>query len=74
MSESIRAVLSNAQHPEYGQVSISFPIPTEEYDQTIAILQEKNLGDSVNQDCIVDEVESVYDVLDPLKGNAGQCG
>ena len=44
MSEVIRAVLSNSQHSEYGQVSISFPIPTEEYDQTIEVFQKKNVG------------------------------
>ena len=68
MSEVIRAVLSNAQHPEYGQVSMTFPISTEDYNQAIGILQDKGVGDSVNQDCIVDEVESAYSVLDALKG------
>ena len=68
MSEVIRAVLSNSQHSEYGQVSISFPIPTEEYDETIEILQEKDVGCSANRDCIVDGVESAYDVLNALKG------
>ena len=68
MSEVIRAVLSNAQHPEYGHVSMPFPIPTEEYDETIEILQEKDVGYSANRDCIVDEVESAYDVLETLKG------
>ena len=34
MSEVFRAVLSNAQHPEYGHVSMPFPIPNEEYDET----------------------------------------
>ena len=52
MSEVIRAVLSNAQHPEYGHVSMPFPIPTEEYDETIEILQEKDVGYSANRDCI----------------------
>ena len=68
MSEVIRAVLSNAQHPEYGQVSMPFPIPTGEYDEAIEVLQEKDVGYSVNRDCIVDEVESAYDVLNALKG------
>ena len=68
MSEVIRAVLSNVQHPEYGQVSMPFPIPTGEYDETIEVLQEKDVGYSANRDCIVDEVESAYDVLEALKG------
>ncbi len=44
MSDVIRAVLRNAQHPGYGQVSIHFPIPTEEYDQTIEVFQKKKIG------------------------------
>lgn len=35
MSYVIQAVLSNAQHPEYGQVTIPFPIPNQNYDCTI---------------------------------------
>ena len=31
MSYVIQAVLSNAQHPEYGQVTIPFPIPNQNY-------------------------------------------
>ena len=34
MSYVIQAVLSNAQHPEYGQVTI-LPIPNQNYDCTI---------------------------------------
>lgn len=33
MSYVIQAVLSNAQHPEYGQVTIPFPIPNQNYAQ-----------------------------------------
>ena len=44
MSDVIRAVLRNAQHPGYGQESIHFPIPTEEYDQTIEVFHKKNVG------------------------------
>ena len=32
MSYVIQAVLSNAQHPEYGQVTIPFPIPNQNYE------------------------------------------
>ena len=31
----IKATLSNARHPEYGEVTIPFPIKTSEYDHTI---------------------------------------
>ena len=32
----IRSALSNAEHPEYGSMSVDFPIPDEQYDHTIA--------------------------------------
>ncbi len=40
----IKAVLSNAQHPEYGQATIPFPIPNGEYDQTIETLEALKFG------------------------------
>lgn len=47
------AVLSSSQHPEYGHVTVSFPIPPEQYDQTIEMLQAMDLGFSRNRDCSV---------------------
>ena len=32
----IKATLSNARHPEYGEVTIPFPIKTSEYDHIFA--------------------------------------
>ena len=62
----IKAALSNASHPEYGQVTISFPIPDEQYDQTIEMLQTMELGFSGNRDCMVDDLDSSYSVLKAL--------
>lgn len=36
MSYVIQAVLSNAQHPEYGQVTIPFPIPNQNYEKFLS--------------------------------------
>ena len=66
MSYTIKAVLSNAQHPEYGQMTISFPIPNDQYDQTIEMLQTMDLGFSRNRDCKVDDLDSSYSVLRAL--------
>ena len=66
MSYTIKAVLSNTQHPEYGQVTIPFPIPNDQYDQTIEMLQAIDLGFSRNRDCKVDDLESPYPVLRTL--------
>ena len=46
MSYVIQAVLSNAQHPEYGQVTIPFPIPNQNYDCTIELLEPLEIGDT----------------------------
>lgn len=68
MSYVIKAVLSNPQCPECGQVTIPFPIPVDQYDQTIDMLQAMELGRPVNRDCKVDEIDSHYSVLGALKG------
>lgn len=68
MSYVIKAVLSNPRRPECGQITIPFPIPADQYDQTIEMLQEMDLGYSVNRDCKVDEVDSHYHVLGAING------
>lgn len=35
MGYVLKAVLSSAQHPEYGQITVPFPIPDEKYDRMI---------------------------------------
>lgn len=67
MSHVIKAVLHNPSHLEYGQITIPFPIPLDEYDQTIEMLQAIELGFSVNRDSMVDDVESPYKPLALLK-------
>ncbi len=65
----MRVTLSNALHLECGQVTVSLPIPKEEYDQTIEMLRTVDLGFSVNRDCTVNEIDSAYSVLEALKGS-----
>jgi len=66
----IKAVLSNAQHPEYGQTTVPFPIPNEEYDQTIEILEALKMGAALRQDCRVDGLDSRYSILNRLAGKS----
>lgn len=68
MSYVIQAVLSNPRRPECDQITIPFPIPVDQYDKTIEMLQAIDLGFSVNRDCTVDEVNSRYSVLNTLVG------
>lgn len=67
MSYVIKAVLSNPRNPECGQFTIPFPIPVDQYDQTIDMLQAMELGGPVNRDCRVDVVDSHYSVLGALE-------
>ena len=66
----IEAVLSSTQHPEYGEVSISFPILRKEYDHTIELLEGLGIGDALAQDCRVAGLDSQYPVLNRLEGTA----
>ena len=68
MNYVIQAALSNTQHPECGQVTISFPIPVGQYNKTIEMLQAIDLDFSVNRDCKVDELNSRYRVLNSIQG------
>lgn len=68
MSYVIKAVLSNPQRPECGQITIPFPIPVDQYDQTIEMLRAIGLGEPVDQDCKVDVIDSHYSVLGALHG------
>ena len=68
MSYVIKAVLSNPQCPGYGQVTVPFPIPDQEYDRMLELLSGLKIGDALEQDCQVDELDSWYGVLNALNG------
>ena len=61
-----KAVVSNKAHPELGQATIPFPIPDNEYDHTIGLLEDMGIGSSTAQDCRVDELISSYPILNRL--------
>ena len=58
-----QAVLSNRDHPEYGTVSIPFPIPRDQYAHCMELLAALEIGDAVKADCKVVEFDSAYNVL-----------
>ena len=66
----LRAVLSYPMHPEHGVVTVPFPIPQEEYDHTMELLEGIDIGDVLRQDCHVVELDSRYPVLKRLEGSA----
>lgn len=65
----IQAVLANPAHPEYGQVTIPFPVPDKEYDHMIELLEPLEIGDALQRDCWIDELNSSYTVLNRLLGS-----
>ena len=46
----LHAVLSNATHPEYGAVTLPFPIPREDFGHCIELLEALEIGKVSTQD------------------------
>ena len=59
----INAVLSNPHHPDYGVVTIPFPIPRDQYAHCMELLEAMEVGDAVKTDCKVEKIDSFYTVL-----------
>lgn len=59
----IQAVLSNPDHPDYGVVTIPFPIPHDQYAHCMELLEALEVGDAVKTDCKVEKIDSFYTVL-----------
>lgn len=66
MSYVIEATLSFRGHPEHGTVTVPFPIPRDEYDRTIELLEGIDIGDPLRQDCQVVGLDSSYSILNRL--------
>ena len=64
----IKAALYNADHMEYGLVTIPFPIPRDQYDDTIKMLEALDIGDPQARDCTVEEIEGSVPSLKCLEG------
>ena len=46
----MEAVLSNADHPEYGVVTIPFPISREQFDHCIELVEALEVGNASAKD------------------------
>ena len=66
----MQAILSNGRHSEYGDITVSFPIPEQEYDHILDLLRPMEIGDAVQRDCKLDELYSGYSSLKRLEGQA----
>ena len=63
----MQVVLGNRSHPEYGVDTIPFPIPREEYDHCVKLLEALEIGDAVRRDCQVLEVSGPWPALKRLE-------
>ena len=45
----MQAILSNAQHPEYGEVTIPFPIGENEYGCCLELLGKMEIGNPIER-------------------------
>ena len=64
----MQAVLSNPSHPQYGVATIPFPIPREQFDHCMELVEALEIGNISAQDCHVDEIRSAWPVLTRLEG------
>ena len=65
----IQAVLSNPSHPEYGVATIPFPIPRDQYARCMELLEALEIGNAVNRDCKVQEIQEGPPILKRLEGS-----
>ena len=64
----IKTALYNTDHLEYGIVTIPFPIPKDQYDSTIKMLEALDIGDPRERDCAVKEILGPVPSLKLLEG------
>ena len=64
----MKVIVSNHNQPIYGQVTVPLPIPDEEYDHVIELLENIEIGDFRAWDCHVDEIRDCPPVLKRLEG------
>lgn len=65
----IKTSIENPRHPEYGSVTIPFPIPETEYDNALRLLSELEIGSAVDHDCRIKLIDSCASVLKKLEGS-----
>jgi len=52
------ATLKNRHQPELGTLTITFPIPEEQYENVILALKKLQLGDESKRDCCIDSIHA----------------
>ncbi|KAF5069997.1 Antirestriction protein [anaerobic digester metagenome] len=62
-----QAVLANDRHSEFGVITIPFPIPREDYDHTIQLLEPMKIGDAISRDCRIEEIRTDWPALKQME-------
>jgi len=60
----LQAELGNPAHPEYGTVSIPFPISSNYYARGLEALAPLEIGDVVKADCMIAGIDSDRPIWD----------
>lgn len=53
-----KASLENNNNPEMGTVTVEFPIPEDQYEETIRALKKIKIGTTLDKDCCVADLRS----------------
>ena len=61
------AILGNAKHPEYGSATVPLPIPNDEYGHVMELLGTLGIGDVIERDCKVEEIQGGLPILKRLE-------
>lgn len=64
----MNVIIGNANRPSYGEVTIPLPIPRKEYDHSLGLLQQMEIGDTLDDDCWVIGIENGPPFLQRLQG------
>lgn len=64
----MQVTLCNRNHPEYGVATIPLPIPNEEYDNCMELLEKLEIGDVTAHDCYLDQIADAPISLHFLEG------
>lgn len=70
----MQVILSNSTHPEYGQATIPLPLAQDQYEDCVELLEKLEIGDVVERDCKVEEIQGGLPILKRLEKVAINIG
>ena len=63
----MQVILSNSKHPEYGRATIPFPLAQDQYEDCVELLEKLEIGDVMERDCKVEEIQGGLPILKRLE-------